>query len=172
MTFFGRRTFLVRIFFLILSVTAIILKPFKNLNANETEITERRPKPLSRKAEQKKILSAEAREILEQNGTEPPFSSHLLYENREGTYHCAKCDNLLFTSAMKYDSGTGWPSFYDHVRGSIAKKLDFKLVFPRTEYHCRNCGGHQGHVFKDGPSPTFLRWCNNGLALTFKPKNK
>ena len=130
MTFFGRRTFLVRIFFLILSVTAIILKPFKNLNANETEITERRPKPLSRKAEPKNILSAEAKEILEQNGTEPPFSSHLLYENREGTYHCAKCDNLLFTSAMKYDSGTGWPSFYDHVRGSIAKKLDFKLVFP------------------------------------------
>lgn len=170
MIFLGRRTFSIRFFFLVLGASTVILRPFKNLNANETEITEERPKPLSNQTKQKKVLSSEAREILEQNGTEPPFSSHLLHENRKGTYHCAKCDNLLFTSEMKYDSGTGWPSFYDHVRGSIKKKLDFRLVFPRTEYHCRNCGGHQGHVFKDGPSPTFLRWCNNGLALTFKPK--
>ncbi|MEC8148020.1 MAG: peptide-methionine (R)-S-oxide reductase MsrB [Pseudomonadota bacterium] len=115
-------------------------------------------------------LSQEAKKILEQNGTEPPFSSPLLYEKRKGTYHCAKCGNLLFTSEMKYESGTGWPSFYDHVTGSLEKKLDFSLIIPRTEYHCSRCGGHQGHVFKDGPAPTFLRWCNNGLALNFRPR--
>lgn len=114
-------------------------------------------------------LSEEAKKILEQNGTEPPFSSPLLYEKRKGTYHCAKCGSLLFTSEMKYESGTGWPSFYDHVKGSLKKKLDFSLIIPRTEYHCSQCGGHQGHVFKDGPAPTFLRWCNNGLALKFRP---
>jgi len=170
MTSYGRRTFFFRFFFLVLSASTATLKPFKNLNASETEMTKQNPKFSNDQTKQKNILSAEAKEILEKNGTEPPFSSHLLYENRKGTYHCAKCDNLLFTSEMKYDSGTGWPSFYDHVKGSISKKLDFKLILPRTEYHCRNCGGHQGHVFKDGPNPTFLRWCNNGLALTFKPK--
>ncbi len=166
---FGRRRFFIRFFFLTIGFSAIILQPYKKINAGEIDTAENNLKLLNGQTKQKRRLSAEAKKILEQNGTEPPFSSHLLYEDRKGTYHCAKCDNLIFTSEMKYDSGTGWPSFYNHVNGSLSKRLDFKLLFPRTEYHCRNCGGHQGHVFKDGPAPTFLRWCNNGLALTFKP---
>lgn len=164
-----RRKFFIRFFFWAVGSSTIILKLSKNINAGEISLIEDKPKFPKSQIKQKKI-SAEAKEILEQNGTEPPFSSHLLYEDRKGTYHCAKCDNLIFTSDMKYDSGSGWPSFYSHVEGSLSKRLDFKLLFPRTEYHCRSCGGHQGHVFKDGPAPTFLRWCNNGLALTFKPK--
>lgn len=166
---FGRRKFFIKFFFLALGLSTMILKLTKEISAGETDKIDANSEPSNSQTKQAIGLSTEAKKILEQNGTEPPFSSHLLYENRKGTYHCAKCDNLIFTSDMKYDSGTGWPSFYDHVEGSLSKKLDFKLLFPRTEYHCRNCGGHQGHVFKDGPAPTFLRWCNNGLALTFKP---
>ena len=169
MKFVERRKFVIKFFFFTIGLITGSLHLNKIAAARETDIKEREPKPSNSETKQKNGLSAEAKKILEQNGTEPAFSSHLLYEDRKGTYHCAKCDNLIFTSEMKYDSGTGWPSFYDHVEGSLSKRLDFKLLFPRTEYHCRNCGGHQGHLFKDGPAPTFLRWCNNGLALTFKP---
>jgi peptide-methionine (R)-S-oxide reductase len=106
---------------------------------------------------------------LRDEGTEPAGSSALDKEYRQGEYRCAGCDLLLFTSAMKYDSGTGWPSFFDKVEGHLETKRDFKLIWPRTEYHCARCGGHQGHVFDDGPKPTGLRWCNNGLALRFVP---
>ena len=164
-----RRKFFINFFFFTVGLITSSLNLDKIVIAGETDKIGSEPKPPNGKTKQKSVLSVEAKKILEQNGTEPAFSSHLLYENRKGTYHCAKCDNLIFTSEMKYDSGTGWPSFYDHVEGSLSKRLDFKLLFPRTEYHCRNCGGHQGHLFKDGPAPTFLRWCNNGLALTFKP---
>ncbi|EWG98569.1 peptide-methionine (R)-S-oxide reductase MsrB [Halomonas sp. BC04] len=114
-------------------------------------------------------LTAEQYDILRDHGTEPPFSSPLDSEWRDGEYHCAGCDLLLFTSAMKYDSGTGWPSFFEHVEGHLLTQLDFSMIWPRTEYHCARCHGHQGHVFSDGPEPTGLRWCNNGLALTFAP---
>ena len=105
--------------------------------------------------------------ILRDEGTEPAGSSPLDKEYRKGEYRCAGCDLPLFTSEMKYDSGTGWPSFFQHIAGHVQTKRDFKLIWPRTEYHCARCGGHQGHVFDDGPKPTGQRWCNNGLALVF-----
>lgn len=117
-------------------------------------------------------LTPEQFRILREEGTEPPFTSPLDKEKRPGTYHCAGCELPLFTSAMKFDSGTGWPSFYDVLPGHVETKTDFKLFLPRTEYHCARCGGHQGHVFKDGPKPTGLRYCNNGVALRFRPKGE
>jgi peptide-methionine (R)-S-oxide reductase len=107
-------------------------------------------------------------EVLRREGTERPWSSPLNDEKRSGTYRCAGCDSALFASAMKFDSGTGWPSFFDALPGALATRTDYKLILPRTEYHCANCGGHHGHVFKDGPRPTGLRYCNNGVALRFE----
>lgn len=107
--------------------------------------------------------------ILREADTEPAGSSPLDMETRDGEYRCAGCDLVLFESDMKYDSGTGWPSFFTHVEGNLLTERDFVLLIPRTEYHCARCGGHQGHVFEDGPEPTGLRWCNNGLALKFVP---
>lgn len=121
-------------------------------------------------AEWKRRLSAEAYRVLRREGTEPPFSSALNDEKRKGTFHCAGCDLPLFSSVTKFDSGTGWPSFWQPLPMAIATKLDFKLIVPRQEYHCRRCGGHQGHVFADGPRPTGQRYCNNGVALTFRPE--
>ncbi len=120
-------------------------------------------------SEWRQILTAEQFHILREEGTERPFTSVLNDEYRKGEYRCAGCALTLFTSDMKYDSGTGWPSFFDVVAEHIETKTDFKLIYPRTEYHCARCGGHQGHVFRDGPEPTGQRWCNNGLALTFVP---
>ena len=119
--------------------------------------------------EWRRRLSPERYVVLREEGTEPAYSSALNDEKRDGTYHCAGCDLALFESSTKYDSGTGWPSFYDVISGRVETKTDYFLLFPRTEYHCARCEGHQGHVFKDGPKPTGLRYCNNGLALTFKP---
>ena len=120
-------------------------------------------------AEWRKRLTPEQYEVLREEGTEAAGSSPLLHEKRSGTYVCVACDHPLFASATKYDSGTGWPSFYDVLPGGVETRLDFKLIWPRTEYHCARCGGHQGHVFKDGPKPTGLRYCNNGVALKFMP---
>ena len=108
--------------------------------------------------------------ILRDEGTERAFTSPLNDEKRPGVYLCAGCDLPLFTSAMKYDSGTGWPSFFTTIPGVFETKTDYKLILPRTEYHCTRCGGHHGHVFNDGPPPTNERWCNNGLALRFVPR--
>ncbi len=107
--------------------------------------------------------------VLRQEGTEPPGSSELLREKRSGTFRCAGCGAPLFRSEHKFDSGTGWPSFFQSIEGALETKRDFKLLLPRTEYHCARCGGHQGHVFNDGPQPAGLRYCNNGVALRFEP---
>jgi peptide-methionine (R)-S-oxide reductase len=120
-------------------------------------------------AEWKKRLSPAQYAVLRQEGTERAFTSPLNNEKRNGAFHCAGCDLALFSSDMKFDSGTGWPSFFTTLPGAVGTRLDFKLVLPRTEYHCARCGGHQGHVFDDGPKPTGLRYCNNGVALKFVP---
>jgi peptide-methionine (R)-S-oxide reductase len=120
-------------------------------------------------AEWKKMLTPEQYDVLREEGTERPFTSPLNEEKRAGTYVCAGCDLPLFSSDMKFDSGTGWPSFFTTLPGAVGTKRDFKMILPRTEYHCARCGGHQGHVFKDGPKPTGQRWCNNGVALKFIP---
>lgn len=117
------------------------------------------------------ILSEDAFYILFEEGTEPRYSSPLLDEKRRGTYICTACRLPLFTSVTKYESGTGWPSFWAPIEGRLGTKRDTKLAMPRTEYHCTRCGGHQGHVFEDGPDPTGLRYCNNGLALNFVPES-
>lgn len=122
------------------------------------------------KDEWRKRLDPRAYHVLREEGTERAGSSPLDREKREGVFVCAGCGLPLFTSAMKFDSGTGWPSFFTMIKGMLGTSRDFKLIFPRTEYHCVRCGGHQGHVFEDGPPPTGLRYCNNGVALKFIPK--
>jgi peptide-methionine (R)-S-oxide reductase len=119
--------------------------------------------------EWKKVLTPEQFYVLRKEGTERPFTSPLNNEKRKGTFQCAGCDLPLFDSKTKFDSGTGWPSFYQAIEGRVETSVDHKLIYPRTEYHCARCGGHHGHVFDDGPKPTGLRYCNNGVALKFIP---
>ena len=131
-----------------------------------SEVVDKVDKPAG---EWRELLSEQSFAVLFKEATEPPGTSELNQEKREGTFVCAACHLPLFESAAKYESGTGWPSFYDAIPGRLGTKTDFKLILPRTEYHCARCGGHQGHVFKDGPPPTGQRYCNNGVALRFVP---
>jgi len=147
-------------------LTFVLLLPLVSIKAFAKEIK----KVIKSNKEWKKILTADQYYILRQEGTEHPYTSALDNEKRQGEYLCAGCKTPLFNSKMKYDSGTGWPSFFEHYPNVIATKLDFKLLLPRTEYHCAVCEGHHGHVFNDGPPPTEKRYCNNGASLTFVPK--
>ena len=127
--------------------------------------------PLKLSSEEwRKRLSPQAYDVLRKEGTERAGSNPLDREKRPGVFVCAGCSLPLFSSDMKFDSGTGWPSFFTTIPGAFGTSRDFKLIFPRTEYHCSRCGGHHGHIFDDGPEPTGLRYCNNGVALRFIPK--
>jgi peptide-methionine (R)-S-oxide reductase len=121
------------------------------------------------RTEWRNLLPAQAYAVLFEEATERPGSSPLNHEKRKGTFVCAACYLPLFESEAKFESGTGWPSFFRPIPDHIESKTDYKLIFPRTEYHCARCGGHQGHMFDDGPPPTGQRWCNNCVALVFIP---
>ena len=123
-------------------------------------------------AEWKRVLTEAEYDVLFEEATERPNSSSLNAEKRAGTFVCAACFLPLFDASAKFESGTGWPSFTAALPGHVATKRDFKLIWPRTEYHCARCGGHQGHVFGDGPKPTGKRYCNNGVALRFVPSGE
>ena len=140
------------------SVISLILFPYKFLYSATKKIINQN-------------LTEEQKNILFNEGTERPFTSSLLQENRDGFYHCANCDAKLFSSNSKYDSGTGWPSFNEALPGAFNTKVDYSFGMKRTEYHCAKCGAHHGHVFEDGPSENGKRFCNNGLCLIFKPTN-
>ena len=158
-----RRTLLQR---LALLAPAILLG--RHLHAAETSSA---IPPLDKAASAwRALLSPEAYAVLFEEATERANSSPLNHEKRDGTFVCAACYLPLFNSQDKFDSGTGWPSFTQPIAGHTAFSRDFKLIIPRTEYHCARCGGHQGHMFDDGPPPRGERWCNNGVALRFIPK--
>ncbi len=118
-------------------------------------------------AQWQEALEPASYQVLRKAGTERPFTSPLNDEKRAGMFHCLGCDLPLFDAATKYDSGTGWPSFFDVITENVGTSTDYKIGYARTEYHCAQCLGHQGHLFPDGPAPTGLRYCNNGVALKF-----
>ncbi len=147
----------------------------KMITIEELNALERHPEKITpiemKKSDWSEVLNPNQYAVLREEATERPGSSPLDNEKREGQFICAGCGLALFDSKTKFDSGTGWPSFFNFIDGHIATKTDWKIGYPRTEYHCARCGGHQGHVFKDGPKPTGLRYCNNGLAIKFIPKD-
>ena len=156
-----RRTFISLAASLSLSRLALAAKPEDPIKVEKLNLS---------KDEWRRRLAPEQFAVLREEATERPGSSPLNNEKRKGYFACAGCDLPLFTSEMKFESGTGWPSFFTTIPGVFEQKKDFFLIYPRTEYHCIRCGGHHGHLFDDGPAPTNERWCNNGVALKFIPK--
>ncbi len=146
-------------------------KNWKTLLAKGVDVPSSAERLSLTKDEWRKRLTPEQFHVLRQEGTERPGTSPLNNEKRAGVYVCAGCGLPLFSSPMKFDSGTGWPSFFTAIPKAFETKRDFLLILPRTEYHCARCGGHHGHVFNDGPQPTGERWCNNGVALKFVPRD-
>jgi peptide-methionine (R)-S-oxide reductase len=135
-----------------------------------TDVSDTKKFPLEKsEAEWRAQLSADAFKVLRQHGTERAGTSPLNYEKRTGVFHCTGCNHPLFESSTKFESGTGWPSFFKSLPGAIETKSDRSFFMTRTEVHCANCGGHLGHVFDDGPAPTGERYCMNGVSLTFEP---
>jgi peptide-methionine (R)-S-oxide reductase len=156
---------------LLASLIAITLAPLLASTRALAQMPTKVKRLVKTKAEWKSLLTPEQYHILFEEGTERAGTSALNAEKRKGTFICAACNFPLFLAEKKYESGTGWPSFFDVIPDAVGTKRDFKLFLPRTEYHCARCGGHQGHVFEDGPKPTGLRYCNNGLALLFVPES-
>jgi peptide-methionine (R)-S-oxide reductase len=148
---------------------ASIQQNWKMFLAKGADVAESTAPIQKAEAEWKASLANDQFFVLRKESTERPFTSPLNAEKRAGVFVCAGCTLPLFTSQMKFESGTGWPSFFTSIPGHLATKQDFQMIVPRTEYHCVRCGGHQGHVFDDGPPPTGQRWCNNGVALKFIP---
>ena len=164
------KTFFLKKYPFVVFQVVVIIKILKNqLNCIQSYINP----VLNIQDHDKKInlnLTAEQKLILFEEGTERAGSSELNHEKREGSFHCANCGEKLFDSKTKYESGSGWPSFYDSLPDVFETKTDHHIGYARTEYHCKKCGGHHGHIFDDGPKPTGKRFCNNGVCLIFKPK--
>jgi len=161
----NRRRFLSRSLWLFAGATALRHAALASAQAPKPE------KLVRSEAEWRKLLTPAQYNVLREEGTERPFTSPLNNEKRKGTFVCVACDLPLFESRTKYDSGTGWPSFYDCMPGNVERSTAIQRIymFDYAEYHCARCGGHHGHVFNDGPKPTGLRYCNNGVALKFVP---
>lgn len=160
----------------LMAVPAVFAASLRRLTAQTGEATGDMASdtvPLEKSDEEwRRLLTPEQYDVLRQEGTERAFTSPLDDEKRAGTFICAGCFLPLFESSTKYDSGTGWPSFYQSIEGRVGTSTDFRIGYPRTEYHCARCSGHQGHIFDDGPRPTGKRFCNNGVALSFVPEGE